>query len=79
MESGVNHFTFNQHHAATREQAVGVVSIYDFTNGGQVGAGLADTHVLLLSDSIGFLQLASHGKFMVKRCIVWYATFLTDS
>ena len=72
-------FTFNQHHAAEREQAAEVASIYDYVNSGQAGAGLADAQVLLANDVIGFPQLMSHGRGMIKRCMVWYATFLGDN
>jgi len=79
LESGVHPFTFNQHHAVEREQAAKVVSLYDFVNGGQVGTGLADAHVLLANNVIGFPQLTSHGQGMIKRCMMWYATFLGNA
>ena len=79
LESGVHPFTFNQHHAAEREQAAEVASLYDFVNGGQVRTGLADAQVLLANDTIGFPQLTSHGRGMIKRCMVWYATFLGNA
>ena len=75
LDSGFHPFTFNQHHAAEREQAAQVASLYDFVNGGQAGAGLADAQALLASDPIGFPQLSSHGRGMIKRCMVWCATF----
>ena len=75
LESGVHLFTFNQHHAEEREQPAEVVSRYDFGNGGQVGAGLTYAQVLLSNDSVGFLQLFSHGRGMIKRCMMWYTTF----
>lgn len=39
LESGVHPFTFNQYHAAERDQAAEVTNLYDFVNGGQVGRG----------------------------------------
>ena len=44
-----------------------------------MGAGLADAQVLLANDVIGFPQLTSHGRGMIKRCMVWYATFLGNA
>ena len=79
LESGVHPFTFNQHHEEEREQAAEVAGLYDFVNGGQVGAGLADAQALLASDTIGFPQFFSHGRGMIKRCMVWYATFFPST
>ena len=71
-------FTFNQHHADERERVAEVTSLYDFVNGGQVGAGLADAQILLANDTVGLPQLSSHGRGMVKRDMVWFATFIGD-
>ena len=79
LESGVHPFTFNQHHAEERERASEVASLYDYVNGGQASAGLADAQLLMAADSIGFPQLSSHGRGMLKRCMVWYATFLPET
>ena len=40
---------------------------------------MADAQALLANDTIGFPQLVSHGRGMVKRCMVWHATFLGDN
>jgi len=70
LESRVHPFTFNQHYATEREQASEVISIYNFVKGGQVGTGLEDAQALLANDTIGFPQLLSHCRGMVKRCII---------
>ena len=47
LESSVHPFTFNQHHAEERERASEVASLYDYVNGGQASAGLADAQLLM--------------------------------
>ena len=79
LETGVHPFTFNQHHAKERERAAEVANLYDYVNTGQVGAGLVDAQVLLANDLIGFPQLFSHGRGMIKRYMIWYATFIGDN
>ena len=76
LESGMHPFIFNQHHAEEREQASEVASLYDFVNGGQVGAGLSDAQMLLANDPIGFPRMTSEGRGMILRDMIWFAVFL---
>lgn len=41
--------------------------------------GLSDAQVLLTSDYIGLPKLFSHRRGMIKRCMVWYATFFPQT
>ena len=76
LDSVMHPFTFNQYHAEERQQTAEVASLYVFLNGGQVEAGLADAQVLLANDTVGLLQLSSHGRGMVKHDMMWFAPSL---
>ena len=76
LESGMHPFVFNQHSAAERHQATEVAGIYDFVTSQHANAGLSDAQALLASDTIAIPQIFSVGRGMLKRSMIWFATFI---
>ena len=55
-----------------------MVGLYNFVTVQYANAGLVNVQLLLSNDAVDLTQLLSHTKGMVKRWMVWFATFLGD-
>ena len=75
LETGMHPFVFSQHTEAEIERAAEVAAIYDFVTGQNAGAALSKAQQLLATDIVSFPQLFSQARGMLKRSMVWFATF----